>query len=61
MLAAACILSSAALSAEHSLQELADAAADSPEKLLRLDGRAYFVEVPLKLGARHSGLKIAGQ
>lgn len=61
MLAAACILSSAALSAGHSLQELADDAADSPEKLLRLDGRAYFVEVPLKLGARHSGLKIAGQ
>ena len=61
MLAAACVLSSAALSAAHSLQRLADGAVDSPEKLLRLEARAYFLEVPLKLGARHSGLKIVGQ
>ena len=61
MLAAACVLLSAALSAAHSLQRLADGAADSPEKLLRLEARAYFLEAPLKLGARHSGLKIVGQ
>lgn len=60
-LLAALAFASADLASGRSLQELADAAADSSEKILRLEARAYFLETPLKLGERHSGLKIIGQ
>lgn len=47
--------------AENSLQEMFDSAAASPEKTLELEAKRYFLDSPIKLGPRHSGLKVAGK
>ena len=47
--------------AEDSLQEMFDSAASSPEKTLKLEAKRYFLDSPIKLGPRHSGLKVAGK
>ena len=47
--------------AEDSLQEMFDSAASSPEKTLELEAKRYFLDSPIKLGPRHSGLKVAGK
>lgn len=47
--------------AENSLQEMFDSAAASPEKTLKLEAKRYFLDSPIKLDSRHSGLKVAGK
>lgn len=47
--------------AENSLQEMFDSAAASPEKTLKLESKRYFLDSPIKLDSRHSGLKVAGK
>lgn len=45
----------------ESFQDLADSAAKTPDKILKLEAKTYFVDKPVMLTAAHNGLKIEGK
>ncbi|MBR4598208.1 MAG: right-handed parallel beta-helix repeat-containing protein [Opitutales bacterium] len=54
------VLSFGASVAAENLQDMLDFAAQTPEKILRLQGKTYVIEKPLRLDNRHSGLTVIG-
>ena len=53
------LLCGAGVAAEN-LQDMFDAAAQAPEKILRLQAKTYVIEKPIVLDNRHSGLTVLG-
>ena len=46
--------------AAENLQDMFDAAAQSPQKILQLQAKTYVLENPIVLDSRHSGLRVLG-